>query len=405
MFEYSENIKKLMNAYISFLKSEEYKKIEKGSRDSKRKTKTTASRAVVKVARRFAGFGFSLKSDIDNSQWYEDNQIEKIDWYEEGKRYTGWKTKGASRSAGAQFDTWLQMHCKASDTKARELWFFNNTAKCIVELTKRLDGIKISEVNLEDVETSLQLVDQATKLLQPDGHIGKILAQVKLLYSVHQENIPVKCDVLKYTPTAGFVKNMGSTDQKTLYEKLGDTNELKFDPSLALGDLMVNAVGGLIANIDTELETRVNYQQSCFSQSGTIRRDTKITFDSKEVDVRTELKRLAILKSLILNTQRHALKTLIDTRRNRKMVLAEVQAMSKTVEGIFTIVGGVVGVGKDGVRQMFENIGKGITNITEATPTLAVNLNGNKIEFLEAESSRLIMLTDCLIENYKTVCE
>ncbi|WCN09846.1 hypothetical protein [Marinomonas mediterranea] len=399
----TKEMQNVAKCYLNFIKLSSYKKIEEISDECVKTFSTSKSRGLVLAVRGFMGFGYALSGSINETKWYANQAIASLEFDDVNKRFKGDFPVYIQQRAGNQWIDWNTALLNAkniTDGNSYNVWFFSNGVKCLQDIETKLDSFTQPKVQFQDKETAGDIANHGKALLISD-EFKQLKLAVKGLWP---SALSSTYQVLKYSRASGasWSKDIGATPLSLLKKKF-DLGLTDADKSISrLSEDIVNAFGEVVNSYDNLLEKIVTGQMSILAD------DAKLTKDSATREgftVTKDIKLLAVLKVAIMNDRRYMLKDLNAFHKSSQMALASVAVSASVTNASLKIIGGVVGVGLDGVRQMFENIGSAAADVMEKTATLPVKIGEAKIEFLETEVSRLISVIETVTENYKLALE
>ncbi|WP_143678100.1 hypothetical protein [Vibrio ostreicida] len=389
-------------AYLQVLQSKSYQEIEMISDLYVDTRRSAASREVTLLVRAMFGFSTGLHNSTSEQGWLKKYNIAELTFDAEHGEFGGvqYHHEGERKLAGHVWLDWT--HCRTPEgDNDYGLWFFYNACKTINELELQLYAMAHGKCSLRNREVGQNVATHASALLE-SRQFSDLKNKVLALYPERLSASEYK--VLKYSKIKGASWSTHK-DVKTL-SVLREKTQGRLDSTslagLVIGQELCNAFGEIVSSVDLQMKMLTQGQLACFSTPNPQRIDYK-TCTTKDSQVGKDIRALASIKTFVTSEQSNLLKLLIKARAEKKFVLSAVTVTAAIASGSVLVVGGVLGLPSSAIKGMFDNIAAAANSIPIAGATVPVQINAAKIEFLEAETERILTLADTLMSNYEVV--
>ncbi|MDE1462184.1 hypothetical protein [Spartinivicinus poritis] len=390
---YTQKINNLFTSWLEIITSEAYQEIENASANSKSLTKTTASRTIVKEARKFLGIGI-IGDDIDRTDWYEKFKIKTIDAKKAQLYISPTGTSSETMEKHTVLNAWAtvnqgaikRIEIKENEKKDElyEVFFFYNCAKTLVTLLDILD--KIIETPQKYTNSEIQYnVKGNAEIIREKIKDKKLMGQIITL--MPKKYTRKKYHVMKYTLTAG---SYWTEKQLTLLAgiKNGIENNDKYLSKLT--QLSTDMINTYYAQIDVITEKTDEIRQEFMKkiQDRPQLNPKNLTNDDVEVLFKMRNK-LTSLECLMTATKDTLLKSLERANNFNKIEYALLESACTTLtERIKIGVSGLNLIASQAattIKELAESIKILKTNGSETT----IKIVDTKIEHIRNEALRV----------------
>jgi hypothetical protein len=451
-------IKKVMETYVAFLRSEPYRKIEDISDNSVNAFSTSKSRELVKAVRRFAGFADNAKISSFSKEkgWFR--YIEDTNAISTGKNAIYPICAGPSdtfsitppvpnnrKTIISEWFEWADAEVEkvipANADKVKELeclWLFANCARSISIIKQLLlliiNAGESDKKSFSESEISRNFRQFASQL-NDTKQLTDLMADTIALYSVIP-GIP-EFKVLKWDKSelAGWTKNTGFSDLMKAKEDLGSPIDLTQANVLLVNTQIMELMNSLVSKLDQDLaglsETQVRLLGQIIAKSvpSTTSTNNAIS-DLQEITqldpqqkakIKVDMLKLSICKTQLYEQRSNTLKMLMRFLKDKRINLAEIEKFAARVQASASVLGaigtslGAGGLTSDPVSLISGAAGAIVNTVSAITASVGTISQSNAaypvsiteafMDELASNVTRLSELANTLYDNYRDIVE